>query len=131
MRRRTFALTLCCRSAARSDERTEILELVAPLAAALAEGDAARFMRHIASDMPGRSTLRANIQALVDQADVTSSVELRRLSNGAAEVDWYMQVRSKATLAVLERRRTIVTVEILQGRIKSLAPLSHFAPPRG
>ena len=45
-----------------ADERTDVLDAVTPLAAALINGDADEFMRHIHEDCPNRRELADNVR---------------------------------------------------------------------
>jgi len=112
------------------DDRTDALDLVAPLATALANGDADGFAASLPKDLPNRTELRANIEALIAHADVTSSVDVVNSEKGSAELDWYMQIRSRQTAGVVERRRGAVKIEWRKKKLISLEPASFFAPPK-
>jgi hypothetical protein len=116
-------------AAAAHAEKT-VLEIVAPMAAALAADDIIGFFEPIAEDAPDRGKLRAYITALVGQFEITSSVLVKRQENGSAELDWYMELKSLATQSVIERRRDAVTVRVRNEKIQSLQPVDFFAPPR-
>jgi hypothetical protein len=45
-----------------------------------------------------------------------------------AELDWYMEIRSRATASVLERRKQIVIVRLRDRRIASIEPVEFFRP---
>jgi hypothetical protein len=123
-----FGIALAVASAARGDERTDAIEAVAPLATALSNGDATEFLRRIPDDSPDRLQLSDNIQALIGQAEMTCSIQLRAIREGRGEFDWYMEIRSRATMSVLERRRENVVVHFRNKEVFSLAPVSFFRP---
>ena len=111
-----------------ADQRSEVLELVTPLAAALSEGNADAFLRRIPDDSPDRSQLATYIQGLIAQAETTSSVRLLNVENGRAELDWYMEIRSRFTQAVMERRKRTLTVRLRNGALFSIEPIEFFRP---
>jgi hypothetical protein len=96
-----------------ADERTDVLDAVTPLAAALSNGDADDFMRRIPEDCPNRRELSDNVRGLLGEAEITSSVEFTRFQNGRAELDWYMQIKSRSTQSIIERRKAAVFVKLL------------------
>ncbi len=111
-----------------ADERSEAIDLITPLASALSASDAEGFLQHISKEAPNRSQLADNIQGLLAQAEVTSSVKLTTIDQGRAEVDWYMQIRSRARSVVLERRKGAVIVTIRKNAIFSIEPVDFFKP---
>jgi hypothetical protein len=128
MNRRLF-VAACVAFAAGADDRTEILEVIEPLPAALAESRGDDFMTAFADDMPGRADLRSQIAALIAFAEVTSSIDLLRVESGRAEVDWYMEIRARATGSVVERRRGKVTIRVSGKKIRELSPIQFFRVP--
>ena len=129
MVRRSAVLTLLGVAVAPADDRTEILEIVEPLAAALSEGNAGSFMAGIAEDAADRGKLRDYVSGLLAFAEVTSSVELISAERGRANLDWYMQLRARATGSVAERRRGAVTVRVSDGKVTEIKPLEFFRAP--
>lgn len=130
MRRRAFFLWTLSAFAAAGDTRTDALDIVAPLATALSTSDADSFQRFLPKGLPNRSLLRDNIAALMAQAEVTSSVEVISTAEGAAVLDWYLEIRSRQNRMVLERRREKVAIRYRKGKLLSLEPASLFAPWR-
>src|SRR6267378_2234531 len=76
-----LVLALAC-SGSRADERSEVLDVIAPLADALTNGDALAFLKPIDRDMEGFAQLRDNVLALLAEAEVASSVDLISVDNG-------------------------------------------------
>jgi hypothetical protein len=112
-----------------ADERTDILEILEPLPAALSESRGEDFMAVFADDLPERAGLQARIGALIAFAEVTSSIELVRVENGRAELDWYMEIRARATGSVVERRRQRVTLRVAARKIREFTPIDLFRLP--
>jgi hypothetical protein len=127
-RRAVLSMAAATTIAAFADERTEVLEIVSPLASALSNGDADAFMRLIPDDSPNRTQLTDNIRALLAQAEMTCSIQLRNYEHGKAELDWYMEIRSRATGSVTERRKQIVTVRVRNRGVFSIDPVDFFKP---
>ena len=130
MTRRRAVLTIAVAStaAAFADERSDLLEIVSPLASALSNGDADAFLRLIPDDSPNRTQLVDNIRALLAQAEMTCSIELRKYDQTMAELDWYMEIRSRATASIIERRKRLVTVRLRDRAIFALEPVDFFKP---
>ena len=127
-RRAVLSMAAATAVAAFADERTEVLEIVSPLASALSNGDADAFLRLIPDDSPNRTQLADNIRALLAQAEMTCSVQLRKYEQGRAELDWYMEIRSRATSSMMERRKQIVTVRLRNREVFSIDPVDFFKP---
>ena len=111
-----------------ADERTDVLDAVEPLATALSNGDADDFMRRIPEDCPNRPQLADNIRGLLAQAEITCSVEFKRSEKGRAELDWYMQIKSRASQSVLERRKAPVFVTLRDRSVCTIEPIDFFKP---
>ncbi|HYI97484.1 MAG TPA: hypothetical protein VEX68_28360 [Bryobacteraceae bacterium] len=111
-----------------ADERSDAIDLITPLASALSASDAEGFLQHIPKEAPNRSQLVNNIQGLLAQAEITSSVKLLTIDTGRAEIDWYMEIRSRARSVVLERRKGTVIINIRNGSIVALEPVDFFKP---
>ena len=126
---RRSVLTAFIAFAARADERTEILEILEPLPAALSESRHEDFMVAFADDMPGRADLQSRIAALIAFAEVTSSVALVRVQNGRAELDWYIEIRARATGSVVERRREKIIIRVQDKKIREFGPIEFFRMP--
>jgi hypothetical protein len=73
---RNAALLACLAFAsARGDAHSDVIDLFGSLAAALTEVNVPAFMDGFDKDMPGYGDLKNQITALVNQSDVTSSIE--------------------------------------------------------
>ena len=106
------------------------MDVLARLASALAAADAHAFMRWIDEGAAERERLRTLVEALLAQAEVTSSVDVKDVNAGAARADWYMEVRTRTPGTPVERRRREITVRMNGGgRITELRPIDFFAPP--
>ncbi len=115
----------------------KIAELFGDLAAALSDGRAADFMRHFDESMPGYAELRTLVSALLEQAEVSSSVEFinveKNQSDYLVEVDWLLHLRARSPGEPIDRRRGKLKCHATRkGRawkITSLSPVDFFRPP--
>jgi hypothetical protein len=131
----------------RADSADDAWELIASAARALGEatalpppnrGSAVPFLSFFDHKMPGYETLRTNVTALIDQADLQTTIDQAgnegddRARN--VTVDWELRITDLATAVNSTRRQELVKCRVeKQGRkwrIVSLEPLSFFAPPR-
>ncbi len=113
------------------DDRADALDAIAPLASALANSDPDGFASSLPKELANREEIRANVAALIAFAEVTSSVEVNSANKGEAELDWYMQIRSRATSMLAEQRHGTVKIGWnKKKRLTLLEPASFFAPPR-
>src|SRR5689334_9972891 len=77
-----FALTL-----AFADTTQDVVDLFGGMAAGLSEGDAAAFLRPIDPSAPNYAALARNVTALVNQNELSCSIEvLKQEADGAAQV---------------------------------------------
>ena len=129
MTRRGLLLASFATVSGRADERTEILEILEPLPAALSESRGEDFMTAFSDDMADRAELRDRIAALIAFAELTSSIEVVQVHKGTAQLDWYMEIRAKATGSVVERRREKVTIRVGSRKILELRPVEFFRLP--
>jgi hypothetical protein len=136
MTRRRLLLAIAAVPIARADEAQDVRDFFGQLESALSEGNAGQFMRGFDRSMPGYEMLAANVEALVQQADVQSSVEVLSDEGTATsrklELDWFLQfVEPKPGGDTARRREQVHCTLTLQGkkwRITSMEPLSLFAP---
>jgi hypothetical protein len=85
-------------------------------------------MSHIPEDQPDRAVLEANVGGLLAAALVTSSITVGEISDGEARLDWYMEIRSRATRTVVERRRQRVLLRFSGTRLAAIEPIELFRP---
>jgi hypothetical protein len=118
-------------AAGRADDNSDILEIFAPLASALSDGDALAFMRPIDKSMPDRAKLSDNVNALIAESTVTSSVELIRIEGDKVELDWSMQIKTRGATGVSAQREQTVTARISsKKRILEIGPIEFFGPSK-
>lgn len=118
--------------------QSPMIDLFARLAADLSAGNAPSFLRHFDKSMPGYGALAAQVNALVEQADASSSLEVARDEgverSRQVEIDWILDVTGKGAAAPTERRHQTVKCRLeLRGQrwiVTSLEPIEFFAPPR-
>jgi hypothetical protein len=137
MTRRGLLLAMAAVPLARADEAQDVRDFLGQLAAALSEGSANQFMRSFDRQMPGYQMLAASVEALVQQQDVQSSIEV--LSDEGTDasrmlvVDWFLQFVEPKPGGDSTRRREQVHCTLARQekkwRISSMEPLSLFAPP--
>jgi hypothetical protein len=134
MQRRGFLLCLLALA-----EPSSLLELFASMAQALSAGNPTDFLAPFDRRMPDYRKLETQIFALLNQAEVTSSVELLQDQGDdqrrRVELDWILEIRSDLPAGPSERRRQLLKAVLTrQGKswkIVSLEPLSFFAPQSG
>jgi len=88
--------------------------------------------------MPGYYALERNVQAIADQCDVASTIDVVTDDEAGnvhkLDLDWFLQVTSRTDPNLLERRRVRVKVEMRQikGRwkITAMEPVSILEPLR-
>ena len=137
---RNAALLACCLALAqvRADSSSDVINLVGSLAAALTEVNVSEFMDAFDKDMPGYDDLKNQVTALVNQAEVTSSVEPIQEggddSRRTIDLDWFLEVRSLINDGSIVQRRQVVHCELRKEnkkwKIVSLKPLDFFAPAK-
>jgi hypothetical protein len=140
--------TLLCLAAvlASADAHDDVMSVVASMAAALTEVDAAgtsvvrgnvpEFMAAFSKDMPDYEKLKSNVTALVSEGEISSTVEPLSEEPGdltyKIDLDWFLQVTSLAPDGPLVRRREVVHCEFRKEKkhwkIVALKPLDFFAP---
>jgi hypothetical protein len=122
----------------RADSAQEVWDLFASMASALSAGNAIAFMNAFDPAMPGYEALRASVTALLNEADVQSSIELVEEEGDdrsrAVELDWLIHIVDRDDNTVAERRQERVKCRVEKSgkkwRIVGLEPLEFFAPPR-
>ncbi|MGA2723761.1 MAG: hypothetical protein ABSG79_15295 [Bryobacteraceae bacterium] len=122
----------------RADSAQEVWDLFASMASALSAGNAIEFMNACDPAMPGYEALRASVTALLNEADVQSSIDLVEEEGDdrsrSAELDWLIHIVDRDDNTVAERRQERVKCRVEKSgkkwRIAGLEPLQFFAPPR-
>jgi len=106
------------------------------MASALSEGNGLAFLDHVDHAMPDYGKLEKYILALAAQNEVMSSIDvLKEEGDGhtrTAELDWFLQIRSREQSGPLERRRQIVKCRLerqKKWKVMAIEPVSFFAPP--
>lgn len=117
------------------DDAADVWDVVATMAAALAEPNDAAFMQPISKSFPQHGLIERQVRALVQTNDVVSSIS--SVSNEGddrrrtIEVDWYMEIQPRAPGGSLSRRREnvklILTKTGKHWMITSLSPVEFFA----
>ena len=115
-----------------------MIALFGSLSAALTDWNVPAFMDGFDKDMPGYGDLKTQVTALVNQADVTSSIEPIEEqgddTNYRIDLDWFLQVRSLLDNGPIVERRRIVHCQLRKDKKKwkivSLQPIEFFAPAK-
>jgi len=122
-----------------ADTHDEIVDVVSNMANALSTVNAPKFMDAIDKNMPDYDKLKSNVAALMNQAEITSSIETVKddgdENKRTVDLDWYLEVRSLLPDGPIERRREIVHCELVRRdkkhwKIVSLKPVDFFAPAK-
>jgi hypothetical protein len=117
-----------------ADTHDDVIDLFASMAAAMSELNVPQFMDAFDKDMPDYDKVKTGVTALVNQAEVSSSVE--PLSDDGDEskrivdLDWYLEIRSLLPDGPLVRRREVVHCELRKEKkrwkIVALRPIEFF-----
>jgi len=122
-----------------ADTHDEIVDVVSNMANALSTVNAPKFMDAIDKSMPDYEKLKSNVAALMNQTEITSSIETIKDeghdTKRTVDLDWYLEVRSLLPDGPIERRREIVHCELVRRdkkhwKIVSLKPAEFFAPAK-
>jgi hypothetical protein len=117
-----------------ADTHDDIIDLFASMAAALSEINVPQFMDAFDKDMPEYGKLKSAVTALVNQADVSSSVDPVKDEGDEArrtvDLDWYLEIRSLLPDGPIVRRREVVHCELRKEKkrwkIVDLKPIEFF-----
>src|SRR5271170_2425761 len=94
----------------------DVIQLVGSMAAALTAVNVTEFMNAFDKDMPEYETIRNDVAALVNQADVGSAIEPISDEGDDAkrslDLDWYLEVRSLLQDGPIVHRRQTVHCEL-------------------
>lgn len=136
-RRSLIALAAAAALPLRADPATEVWDVVASMAAALAENNAPGFLKPLDLSMPGYDVIARDVEGMLMQAEAHSGINAIRNegddSTRTVEVDWELRLRRKGDDLRIEVRRRNVTARFTrQGKrwvVVQLDPISLFAPP--
>jgi hypothetical protein len=117
-----------------ADTHDDVVDLFASMAAALSEINVPQFMEAFDKDMPDYEKLKNAVTALVNQAEVSSSVEPVKDEGDdtkrTVELDWYLEIRSLLPDGPVVHRREVIQCELRKEkkrwRIASIKPLEFF-----
>lgn len=141
---RCAALICVVAAFAAADAHDDVIDVFTSMAGALSEtGDPAvtrtanvsKFMSGFSRDMKDYDTLEKNVTALVDSADVSSSI-LPLTEDGSdqmykIDLDWLLEIRSLEPDGPLVRRREVVHCELRKEnkkwKVVALKPIEFFA----
>jgi hypothetical protein len=120
-----------------ADARQQVIDLFTAMASALSEGNGLAFLDRVDHAMRDYQKLEQDILALTTQNEVLSSIEVLKEEGDdharSVELDWFLQIRSRAENGGIERRREVVKCRLERQKKKwkvvSLEPMSLFAPP--
>jgi hypothetical protein len=141
---RSTALLCIAAVFACAEAHDDVMEVFTKMAAALTQtnadgqaisGNVAEFMSAVAKDMPDYDTLKNNVTALVNNAEISSSIEpLTEDAQGDTykiDLDWFLEIRSLERDGPIMRRREVVHCELRKEKkhwkIVALKPVSFFA----
>jgi hypothetical protein len=145
---RSAALVCIATAFACADAHDDVVEVVTSMAGALTEvsgdgagearGNVSKFMAAFSKDMPDYDTLKNNVTALVNEGEVSSSIQPLNEDGDdktyKIDLDWLLQVRSLEQDGPIMRRREVVHCELRQEKkhwkIVALTPLDFFAPAK-
>ena len=113
-----------------------VFAVLTSMASSLSEGNPAGFLKYLDHGMATYSRIEANVNSLTSQCEIVCSLDvLTEQLDGdkdLVDLDWFMQLRSKAEDGPLERRRELVKAELRkQGKhwkVVSLEPNEVLAP---
>jgi hypothetical protein len=121
-----------------ADVQSDVTDLFASMAAALVEVNVPKFMDGFDKNMPDYEQLKTQIEALTNQAEVSSSIEPLKNEGDdkkrSVDLDWFLEVRSLLQDGPIVRRREVIHCELMRERkswkIVSFKPLEFFAPAK-
>jgi hypothetical protein len=132
------ALALASAPAARAaDAEADSWDVIATMAAALAEPNEYAFMKPIAKSLEEHDLIERQVRVLVNTNNVTSSIS--PLANEGddkkrtLEVDWYMEIQPHSPgQSLIQRRESIKLVMVKTGKrwmVTALSPVAFFTAP--
>jgi hypothetical protein len=122
---------------ARADSADEVWDVVAALASALSEANAAEFLHPFDPSMPAYQKLRDVLAADVRDFEISATVDLVSNDGNDRErtlvASWELEFAPRAAAASVIRRETQITLKLRKDgrrwRIFSLDPPTAFDPP--
>ena len=137
MTRRALILTPVVAPLLRADASSDVWELFVKLAAALAEDNVSGFMDGIDPEMNGFEQLKANIDGMIQQAEIRSIIDKVTETGDdharSMQLDWFLQLKRRGSGDRTEERQQVVKCDVaLQGkrwRVVRIDPIRFFAPP--
>ena len=122
---------------AERDPAADAWDVVATMAAALAEPNEYAFMKPVSKSLEEYGMLERQVRTLVQTNDIVSAIspvtnegddKERRL-----EVDWYVEIKPQASNQTMTQRHQNVKLTLVKNgkrwMITSLTPITFFAPP--
>jgi hypothetical protein len=134
---RSVVLAAVVAAFACADAHDDVMEVLGSMAGALTEVNVPRFMAAFDKDMPDYNTIESSVTALVNQAEVSSSiVPLHEDGDDQArtlDLDWTLQVRSLEQDGPIVRRREVIHSQLRKEnkhwKVVAIKPLDFFGPP--
>ena len=101
-----------------ADTHSEVVDLFASMTSKLSEDNGAGFMSGFDKNMPDYSRLQGYIDALILQAEVSSSIDPVKDegddSKRSVDLDWIMQIRSREPSGPIIERHETVHAEVVK-----------------
>jgi hypothetical protein len=121
----------------RADSASEVWDVVAAMAAALAEDNAPGFLKPVDLRTPGYDLLAQDVTGMLMQAEAQSGILPVRNEGDdwgrTVEVNWELRLRRKGNDLRTETRRVPVTLRFVREgkrwKVVGMDPISLFAPP--
>ena len=142
---RSLVLAVAIAALASADAHDEVMDVFAHMTSALTGarldgagslgGNVSEFMSVVSKQMPGYDTLKNNVTALVNGAEISSSLtpinEEQKGGTYSVDLDWVMDIRSLVQDGPLVQRREVIHCELRKEKkhwkVVSLKPITFFA----
>ena len=109
-----------------ADAHDDVIAVVTNMAGALTEVNVPKFMSVFSKEMPGYATLQNNVTALVNQAEVSSSIEPVTEDGDdqarSIDLDWVLEVRSLEQDGPIVHRREVIHCELRKDQVHKKKP---------
>ena len=109
-------------------------DTIAAMSAALADNNAAAFLEFVDRKMPGYERLKANVEALMDQAEVHSGVDQIVEDGNEVTVEWELRIAPRGDPSRTEVRRETLRLKFerqeKRTKLVALDAIAFFEPPR-